>query len=336
MALQTFSCFPQLPPEIRLSIWEHALRPTDRGGGLHKFSIMEFDECFGAHFQRGHATLPYPPAATEYPTYMAGVPRLIKSPHNENRPRNESACLWDAGLWAACSESRRVIANNLNRSLCRLENESSSAHEEIESPDNDATAVMMTMSRKNEIWTLIVRPYQDLFCLTPLNWGMQIDWTTMFDSFAFSASSSGYGPVKNIAVEFDPSWNFNLPTTIEELRKESTPRGFTARAEWQYVDINLWLIDRHASRAPKKETPTSSPRIFYDCEQDYIETTATEIRDSEVEYTHTAAFFLDQMESLRNPDNDPGIAFFLAMAQGIWDSMHLGILTCRPRGSEDS
>ncbi|KAH6995985.1 hypothetical protein BKA56DRAFT_609264 [Ilyonectria sp. MPI-CAGE-AT-0026] len=336
MALETFSRFPELPPEIRLSIWELALRPTDRGGGLHKFSIMQVNESFGALLLRGHATLPMPPDPTEFPTYMAGVPRLIKTHHNENKPRNESACLWDAGLWAACTDSRRVITNHYNRQQCRLGNESSSAHVEIESVDNDAIAATMTISRKNEHWKLIVRPYQDLFCLTPLNWGMHIDWETMFDSFAFSASSSGYGRVKNVAVEFHPRWNFNLPKTMDELLSESTPRGLVARAVRQDVEMNLWLIDRHANRAPSTETATSSPRIFHDCEEEYIESTATEVRDSGVEYAHTAAFFIEQIESLRNPDNDPTIAFFLAMTQGIWDNMHLGILTCRPRGSEDS
>ncbi|KAH8736143.1 hypothetical protein BGZ61DRAFT_441610 [Ilyonectria robusta] len=194
----------------------------------------------------------------------------------------------------------------------------------------------MTVLGNNEHWQLMVRPYQDLFCLTPLNWGMHIDWDTIFYSLPFSASSSGYGRVRNVAVEFDASWNFNLPKTMDDLLRERTPRGLVARAVREDCDASLWLIDRYARRSTTEQTPTSCPRIFHDCEQEYVETTQTEVRDSEVEYTHTAAFFMDQMESLRNPDNDPRIAFYLAMIGDIWDSMHFGILTCSPHGSQNA
>lgn len=119
------------------------------------------------------------------------------------------------------------------------------------------------------------------------------------------------------------SWHLNARVMLQGIGRLRRIRGLAARAMHPDVDMNLWLIDRHARRTPNKETPTSSPRIFHDCKQDYIETTATEIRDSDVKYTHTAAFFMEQLESLRNPVDDPGVAFVLAMTIGIWDSMTL-------------
>ncbi|KAH7017180.1 hypothetical protein EDB80DRAFT_772641 [Ilyonectria destructans] len=345
MAFNTFSCFSELPAEIRLAIWEFAVRPTGRGGGLHQFSILHVQETMDG-ILRGLTMLPTPPA-TDVPPYMAAVSRLRNTHGSYNKASNQSAYLWDAGLWTACTESRQVITKHFNCQQWhaakkpfprRFGNESSSAPMEIKSHDHDAIPATMTVKQNNEHWQLMVRPYQDLFCLTPINWGMCIDWETIFDSLPFSASSNGYGRVTNIAVEFDASWNFNWPETMDDLLNERTPRGLVARAVQGYigqnVDMNIWLIDRCARRSPTTQETTTRRKIFHDCEQEYIETAPTEVmHDSEAEYTHTAAFFMEELDLLSRPHAFGMVALerFFEEFYKMHRNIHLGILTCSPQ-----
>jgi hypothetical protein len=159
----------------------------------------------------------------------------------------------------------------------------------------------------------------DLFCLDPRDFGFTINWDTLFCDLPFSCMYRGYGPLKHVAVEFDPSWNVGLRRDIDEnwdpktsprigfddLLEEGTPRGFIARAVrdcaisafFEEEHSFFWLIDRGMRRkTPSQRKPKFPPDEFYDCNHNYIETMLEDIEyDTFEEYFQTADHFVYQL-----------------------------------------
>lgn len=132
--------------------------------------------------------------------------------------------------------------------------------------------VIMTAPQNGADWHLMVRPYRDLFHLTPQDWKWEMDWDTIFH-LPFSWRYGYYYDVRNIAVDFDPSWNDDLPDYFYKLFQEPSARGFVARSAEAFargeMNCSIWLIDRSASlEAPRSH----EPMMFYDCDVEYMET----------------------------------------------------------------
>lgn len=221
---------------------------------------------------------------------------------------------------------------------------------ELEQEYKDVTAIM-TVPQNGKAWQLMVRPYRDLFCLIPKDWKSTTDWQTIFDHLPFSSQYRGYGPVRHIAVEFEPSWNLNWPECLHDLLDEPTARGFVARAVEAYaskkMEFSIWLIDRYPCLAHRKplRARKSAPKVFYDCNQEYIEIDLVEcimeddkewIGDDK-EFSQTALYFVYRLGRLGHMEyTDMGLADTLS-----WDGYSfdvedcLGVLTCREFRNEE-
>lgn len=88
MDFSTFRPSPRLPAELRLHIWEACLRPSQRHQpGLHYCTIGNDKRLV--------------------PLSWGKFDQLKE--HGRANPDHRSACLWHAGLWTACKESRAII-----------------------------------------------------------------------------------------------------------------------------------------------------------------------------------------------------------------------------------
>ncbi|KAF4414806.1 hypothetical protein F53441_14698, partial [Fusarium austroafricanum] len=108
MALDCFFKFPYLPSDLRLMIWEAALRPSYEDhtknqirSGLHYFFIEGIENA-----NRLLSTC----------KTRCYSPRYIEK---RNTVKEVSAYLWDYGMWGACTESRRVINTQFRKGKWR-------------------------------------------------------------------------------------------------------------------------------------------------------------------------------------------------------------------------
>lgn len=297
MAPSAFHPFPRLPLELRLDIWELAIRPTDGKHGLHHFIITRPEDDSPESFQLSHPHF-------WQPQHVATVPA-------EN---NKSVYLWDAGLWTACVESRDVIMKHFKVhqwDARRYHGGTGSdiapfcVHHELSRGGDVSYPAETTAWRGQESWQLMVRPMVDMFCFKSKDWEFARGWMELSDFFAdipFTSHLSGHIPVRNIAFEFDPSWNIDFPRYISDLVEESSARGFIADTMFalprdQPLDpryLKVWLID-HDARWCSERGRDSSP-AFYDCEQTFVQ-----VRPGQVEfpgYEKTAAHFIDLLSDI--------------------------------------
>ncbi|KAG6003240.1 hypothetical protein E4U43_000945 [Claviceps pusilla] len=276
----TFYPFKRLPVDIRLCIWEQALRCADRGGGLHYFSVVlepfseeeedEDEECeedeeedshmgsnrrglFERDSDQGHTVL-------HIGALGAGP---LATPQD-----NKSVYLWDYGLWAACAESRNVIEKyyKRNRQLtpdCRPEWRDYHAEYPI----------FKTVWAGDQPLRVMLQPYKDIFCLgyEDLDTALLRASDPLGSLFLEPAEQPGMADLDlNLALVFHPSWRLDWPTSPEALGEEDSPRGALARLiEKTFVElwsISIWLIDRDAVPSPAVQ---KGP-VFHDMETEYF------------------------------------------------------------------
>ncbi|KAH7133991.1 hypothetical protein EDB81DRAFT_902721 [Dactylonectria macrodidyma] len=276
MSPSTFHRFGDLPAEIRLKIWEMAMRPKSDHGGVHYITLDYFNG--------------------------AQTPDSTKT---------GSAYEWDYGLMTASQESR-------------LEAE---WHRKATKPRCQSS--VMTVEEKGKKHKVPACPGTDLFCLTPGSYDWNADWSTLPQELPSATPTS---PVKNIAFEFDLSWNVGLPTDMEALLEEESPRSFFARTWVQYIGwgggSSVWLIDRHARRSPIN--PKTNPRKFYDLHHEYISAYAHEILcDNDEEKKQTARFFWNHIDKLGSETTANGSLQSFFQHHFLIVRCSLRILTCR-------
>ncbi|KAG5975453.1 hypothetical protein E4U55_007663 [Claviceps digitariae] len=269
--LSTFHPFNRLPLDIRLCIWESALRIPDRGGGLHYFSVrlgsVRGEGHFGAYRRRWLSDMDY--------NWQANALLHIRARERDALPAtqdDQSVYLWDHGLWAACRESRHVIERlyTRNRQLtphCRPERRI--YHNEY--------PVFKLMRANHETSRVMFQPYKDVFCLgyDDLNAALRRDWDPfgyLFLEPADQDDMKGEELHLNLAMEFDPSWKLDWRTSPESLIEEESPRGALVRLiEKTCVEmwhISIWLIDREAVVREGDEEDDDEEEDDYDGEDD--------------------------------------------------------------------
>ncbi|KAF4344090.1 hypothetical protein FBEOM_1962 [Fusarium beomiforme] len=128
--LTYFHKFPDLPLDLRLLIWEAALRPppSENYNAVHKFADggTQGIEGHGKVVNRG-LSLKYPDANGNFNCYgKTDIPFRVPLPPGKDVARGgktpavvdrmsgicetaRSTYFWDYGMWTACNESRRVI-----------------------------------------------------------------------------------------------------------------------------------------------------------------------------------------------------------------------------------
>ncbi|PFH56369.1 hypothetical protein XA68_16609 [Ophiocordyceps unilateralis] len=317
MVTSCFDFFPLLPCELRLHVWELAIRPP--GAGVHRISIVDDDSQAATQ-----GTLRAVPGDDDdfrgkksRRRHIAAVAPAAAELESEEWIRdNSSASLWDAGLWTACRESRQVMMwhfrlpfwHDARHKLLQTGGYWSPAA--VAEEFQDMTA--MTVARNGRYF--VVQPHRDLFWIEPQDWKSTVNWRTLFADLPFSSSLRGYGHLSHLAVEFDPSWNVDMPKDLPALLQESTPRGFVARAMAECATNRLysfiWLIDRHLIRAANANRPeveaSDQPVTFYDCHHVYVETEREDLDDfrygSDFEYEKTAVYFMQRLGTIGNGD----------------------------------
>ncbi|KAF5716051.1 hypothetical protein FGLOB1_2744 [Fusarium globosum] len=122
-----------------------------------------------------------------------------------------SACLRNGGLWTACKESRDVMIQ----------------HSRVDALD----CARISICGNGEGWSSPVNPTRDMFCVKSKAWKTPDDhgqgWQIQLPYF--SPEGSYPTGIKNVALEFDESWNKDLPKSYYDLMSEASARGFLSR-----------------------------------------------------------------------------------------------------------
>ncbi|KAI8712660.1 2EXR domain-containing protein [Fusarium sp. LHS14.1] len=263
MDLCDFHPFPRLPTELRLKIWETCLRPSQRHRpGLHYCTIGNDKRLV--------------------PLSWGKFSRLEK--HGGASPDYRSACLWHAGLWAACKESRSVIMEHYQlkewneyleigppkKSVPEYYYADGGSRREILPPS------MITVREGHDESYLTVYPTRDIFCVTSDGCELAF-WSgerrNINHSLYYATTTSRRLGVQNFAIEFDHSWTRFFPDKIYTLKEEKSARGYLARMLEGLAGCSfwtkLWLIDKHVrwSASPGKEVGP----VFYDYDCEYVQ-----------------------------------------------------------------
>jgi hypothetical protein len=261
--------------------------------------------------------------------YKAAAPRVAGTQTVYSWTReNPSTYLFDMGLWTACKESREIILTHFNmrywnekkrefqqriRNYCYLGHENG--------------PFIANIHHDGEELYLMVNPQRDLFCLDPRNSCFTTDSDYFLCDLPFSNIWRGYKPLKHIAVEFDPSWNVDLPQdrdenwdprptappriSFDDLLEERTPRGFIAQAVQNCATKTFfkddhsffWLIDRGIRPTSLSWNSKFVPHEFFGDNHKYIETKLGGC-DTVEEYYQTAHHFIDQFKLIASEDLD--------------------------------
>ncbi|KAI8716788.1 2EXR domain-containing protein [Fusarium sp. LHS14.1] len=328
MAPSMFHFFPILPPELRLAIWELAIRPTNEKHGLHHFTIIGQEDHNQEDFGLQH------PHSGWRPQHTAIVPTN----------NNKSVYLWDAGLWTACVDSRDVMMNHFRIrqwEISRRQRELMPAinllKDKLSRGEHFDYSAKTTARRGHEGWELIVQPVMDMFCFKSKDWQFARSWQQWADFFVdmpFTTFLSGHVPIRNMALEFDPSWNLDFPQNMSDLMEESSARGFIAdamftlahdhRAYNESMYLEVWIIDHGAVWSSEKGRDCTP--VYYDCEQDFVEVKPGQVEFSG--YENTAAYFLDLLSGLGDDAFAESSADQSWIRSGGWTKGHIRMLAC--------
>ncbi|KAJ4003692.1 hypothetical protein NW752_011113 [Fusarium irregulare] len=171
-----------------------------------------------------------------------------------------SGTMRDGGLWLACKESRDAIEEHC--------------------PNGPGSGGKVLIGDE---WSYYVHPSHDIFCIQDPEKIKHDDVHSALHICTWVSPRTDYfHKVKNIAIEFDPSWIKWLPRTYKNMSAESTPRGFLARLlRSQYMNDNhqttVWLIDNEMkwSRRPSYYCGIAPEpdyhEAFINCHETYVE-----------------------------------------------------------------
>ncbi|KAF5644786.1 hypothetical protein F25303_5837 [Fusarium sp. NRRL 25303] len=158
----------------------------------------------------------------------------IVSPSHTLRARladgdKNSACLRNGGLWTACKESRDVMIQ----------------YSRVDALD----CARISICGNGEGWSSPVNPTRDMFCVKSKAWKTPDDhgqgWQIQLPYF--SPKGSYPTDIENVALEFDESWDKDLPKSYYDLMSEASARGFLSRLFYNRFlnDSNtphIWII----------------------------------------------------------------------------------------------
>ncbi|QYS99676.1 hypothetical protein H0G86_006796 [Trichoderma simmonsii] len=238
-----FHQFANLPFELRLKIWNHALQPIGPSRPrAHFFSVTNYEEdgdalkklrvqChLGSDCEINHGT-----------TYCLAAPKFGDSHSWINN--NPSAYLLDYGMWNACHESREVIEKHykMNYWTAKLRQGRSSIN------DNQpmGACVPFIYPHSGGSCCFAIHPNRDLVCIQPVNAstvGFYRENPLFIEDFCMVDYMTGMRGFPNLALEYDPSWCDGLDEAMQPkvLFEEMSPRGL-------FVRIIVWMVKNYYS-----------------------------------------------------------------------------------------
>ncbi|WQF79395.1 Putative 2EXR domain-containing protein [Colletotrichum destructivum] len=254
MGITTFHPFPQLPGELRDVIWDHAVRPVDLRG-VQYFSFYtnhEVPEKIKSHLM---------PLSHTYQREVLGAPLADDDALTASWNHNKSTYAIDGALWTTCKESRAAMHRRYN--LCHWADLyddpcrpllSDSSRLSIRHEDYKDLPAIFPVHDSNNWQYITVLPRRDLIMLQ--TWDVD-DFSSLGDGHMFSSMPRGFVSFADIAVEFDPSWDYD---ELEEYQQEwihgdlsynfkyDRPRWATYRllldAMKEMHNTRLWMVDR--------------------------------------------------------------------------------------------
>ncbi|KAF5229209.1 hypothetical protein FAUST_10572 [Fusarium austroamericanum] len=269
MASSNFHPFPRLPLELRQQIWEEACLPM-------------------GPFQRGLQYL-YPTAddPVTQPCNWLGA--------SEHGLSNKSAYMIDGGLWKACKESRKVIAEHTDfKEWIKLNNEAIHDDDQFNrckaSWDGCKSTVhpaAIEMKEDNQKWHDLVYPARDIFCVRPnveIPMPEKIQKLCLWLSFRDPENELYQSmPLDSIAFEFDQSWMEDCKMPYYDMQDEQSVRGCWASLIEDAIDIydpsrTLWIIDKNAKWFNRYGN--NDKTVYRKCEGDYIEASWDNVPES--------------------------------------------------------
>lgn len=248
MAPTEFRQFRDLPAELRLMIWNMAIRPVDVPSA-HVFTV------FNSENEQEQQTLASQSLIPGSSKCGLAAPRYSSASHASWSDKNPSAYMVDAGLWTACYESRYEMERAYKQSLFR-------AGQNLY--DSPCTAIIPASS--GEDLHITVRPTTDLFILQPFR-AETIDWVNLGKNIPFFRRLiEANFEAEHIALEYDPSWMEGAPGPKEEVEEtetesmEATETDFLKRSKGMFNcaaracsdqvawAMEMWFIDNSISR----------------------------------------------------------------------------------------
>ncbi|KAF5527600.1 hypothetical protein CGCA056_v000527 [Colletotrichum aenigma] len=189
---KTFHSFSKLPAELRLCIWEFAVRPAGPDHpGAHFFSVQR-DVKTGKRF-------------TTFPSFTQKSKPLWK----ENNP---SAYFYDFGMWTACKESRMIVTKQMTR-----------RYKGLRWGTNRAVA---HIRHGQENITFGILPGPGLICMQLPDTEALYPYEDDPLSYLDIQRLGWYGGSVAIAFEYDESWAFDPEKDhIGTMMDEPGPRG---------------------------------------------------------------------------------------------------------------
>ncbi|KAK4182904.1 hypothetical protein QBC35DRAFT_509100 [Podospora australis] len=252
MGLTEFTKFGDLPAELRLMIWNMAIRPANEPAA-HVFTVFNTES---EEEQQANALQSLIPGSSQCglaaPRSSSGI--------SSWRDGNPSAYMVDAGLWTACHESRYEMERTYKQSEWR------SSQNVYDSP---CTSIIRAGGPTDkEEMHITVRPTTDLFILRPFR-GETIDWANLGSKIPFFRRLiEANFEAEHIALEYDPSWMEGAPEPREEEEtsegsEETTTTGsdFLQRSKGMFNcaaracsdqvpwAMEMWFVDKSFSRS---------------------------------------------------------------------------------------
>ncbi|KAK5994080.1 hypothetical protein PT974_07520 [Cladobotryum mycophilum] len=283
-----FHLFTKLPIELRLQIWETALRPLSPGRpGAHFFSVSSDRDERDALLQLSlHCHLADACEKEHSSSHRLSAPLFTAGENGYSwTTDNPSAYLWDFGMWGACMESKRVIEKHYN-----VVNEVEIKYS-LDIPwGNEPLAnisVLTTVLRENGRWNFTIRPYQDLVCLQPLD-PDTIGWNDpglVLDYLCMANREVGLHGFRNLAIEYDPCWNkIGKDISLVSYIWEKGMLGYFTRAVdfmaykegSSFAGARIWLIDYGLKRIPEEtgsDVEVGPCKKFYGMDRVFTEVT---------------------------------------------------------------
>ncbi|KAK2743184.1 hypothetical protein CKAH01_06894 [Colletotrichum kahawae] len=222
----TFTLFPNLPPELRWEIWGLAIGdPPLRSA--HFFSVQEERDPSNASRRKVFAA-----PSTFTPATHRDSPWLHGSP---------SAYAADYGLWSACKESRRAIANFFS-------NLSPSYPKDVYGKETIGVRNVRVDGVDVPFATF---PCRDLVCLqVPRD--LYVDTIQAVQNLGYTGNYHTCVFHEGIAFEYDDSWAFGTQT-IPEMMEMPGPRSLFLRLVAARCNLGI---------PPGRWGPWRSPKIF--------------------------------------------------------------------------
>ena len=314
VSIDKFTLFSRFPYEIRELIWKQALRPHHSTGPkpIHKIKYTERND---------NITIRGPIIFSGRQPYFRYRAELFNDRQINKIIRSHSAYLYDAGMWTACKESRRIIADEngvllkqsgpfITEAYYNLpqyplaDNRPPRLNESLLFAQPRSKVALMT-ARANSVETTFqfhVYPRRDLFIIDTSDWRMTRLYTHMLYHYPFSPMLGLFSIPPLLAFEYSNAWITDIPHNLHLVITEASPRGLLVRllqdCVRREIKCQVWLVDRVA-RVTNDRLLENAEAKFFDCAGEFVQANLGRLRKDDPScYSNVGKFIRYLYQSL--------------------------------------